>query len=459
MAVPVIMPKMEMSQEAATVIEWLKRDGDRVEKGEPLLTVETDKVTVDIESPASGVLAGIRVDPQQVVPVTEVIAYILQAGEESPPSVPPAHGGEERGGVPAHRGDRGSFPARGGDALSSPAPVPDRATVAATPVAQRLASAHGIDLSTVFGTGAGGRITKTDVELVLAVTPPPIPESPSGKMRATPAARRVARERGVELAAVAGSGPRGRVQAADVLAFKPSPAVVSAVAGEVVPLAGMRRTIAERMTVSYQTVPHIVLTVSVDMSGLEETRAQLNAKAEASGQTRASVTALIVKAVAWALRLHPWLNSTLRDEEIHLLPEINVGVAVALEEGLIVPVVHQADRKGVSEIAAEVKDLTVRAREGRLTPSDVAGGTFTVSNLGPFGIEQFTAIINPPEAAILAVGATQPEVMVDEEGQVVVRPVMRMTLSADHRIVDGAVAARFLSDLREVLEAPALLLW
>ena len=171
MAVPVIMPKMEMSQEAATVIEWLKRDGDRVEKGEPLLTVETDKVTVDIESPASGVLAGIRVDPQQVVPVTEVIAYILQAGEESPPSVPPAHGGEERGGVPAHRGDRGSFPARGGDALSSPAPVPDRATVAATPVAQRLASAHGIDLSTVFGTGAGGRITKTDVELVLTALP------------------------------------------------------------------------------------------------------------------------------------------------------------------------------------------------------------------------------------------------------------------------------------------------
>jgi pyruvate dehydrogenase E2 component (dihydrolipoamide acetyltransferase) len=221
----------------------------------------------------------------------------------------------------------------------------------------------------------------------------------------------------------------------------------------------MRRTIAERMTASYQTAPHITLTLPVDMSRLEETRAQLNAKAEASGQTRASVTALIVRAVAWALGRHPWLNSTLCDGEIHLLPEINIGVAVALEEGLIVPVLHQADQKSVSEIAAEVKALTVRAREGRLAPADVAGGTFTISNLGPFGIEQFTAIINPPEAAILAVGATQPEVTVDGEGQIVVRQVMRMTLSADHRIVDGAVAARFLSDLREGLESPALLLW
>jgi pyruvate dehydrogenase E2 component (dihydrolipoamide acetyltransferase) len=221
----------------------------------------------------------------------------------------------------------------------------------------------------------------------------------------------------------------------------------------------MRRTIAERMTASYQAAPHVTFTVRVDMRGFEATRAELNARAEATGQAQASVTALIVKAVAWALRQHPWLNSTLQGDEIHLLPDINVGVAVALEEGLIVPVVRQADRKGVSEIAAEVKDLTTRSRQGRLIPGDVMGGTFTVSNLGPFGIEQFTAIINPPEAAILAVGATQPEVMVDVDGQVTVCPVMRMTLSADHRVVDGAVAARFLSDLREVLEAPALLLW
>jgi len=219
----------------------------------------------------------------------------------------------------------------------------------------------------------------------------------------------------------------------------------------------MQRTITERMTLSHQTVPHITLTVRVDMSGFEAARARLNAKAQAAGEAHVSVTALVVKAVAWALRRHPVLNSTLRGEEIHLLPEVNVGVAVALEEGLIVPVVHAADRKSLAEVAAAVNDLSARARQGRLTPADVAGGTFTVSNLGPFGVEQFTAIINPPQAGILALGAMQPEGLV-VDGRLEVRPVLRMTLSADHRIVDGAAAARFLADLRAALEEPLLLL-
>ena len=423
MATAVIMPKMEMSQETSTVIEWLKQEGDEVKRGDVLLTVETDKVTADVESPAAGILSGIRVAPQQEVPVTEIIAYILEPGESLPEEAPP------------------------------PAPA-----VAATPVAQRLAAARGVNLSTVAGTGADGRITKADVEAVLAAP------SPSTGLRATPAARRLAREHGVDLATVGGSGPRGRIQAADVLAARPATVAPEAV-GQVVPLAGMRRTIAERMTASYQTAPHIMLTVRVDVGAFAEARAQLNARAEAAGQTRASVTALLVKAVAWGLKRHPWLNSSLQDDGVHLLSEINVGVAVALEGsasaggGLIVPVVRRADVKGVAEIAAEVKDLAVRAREGRLTPGDVAGGTFTLSNLGPFGIEQFKAIINPPQAAILAVGSTQPEVVVAEAGEPVVRPVMRMTLSVDHRVVDGATAARFLSDLRDALESPALLLW
>jgi len=473
MAVPFIMPKLEMAQETATVIEWLKQEGEQVEKGEPLLTVETDKVTVDIESPASGILAGIRVEPGQVVPVTEVIAYVLQPGEkvpESPPSVP----FDKLPSTMLGTGRAGS-PASGGDGLEGWV-----GQIRATPVAQRVAEAHGVDLSTVVGTGAGGRITRADVEAALPALSSPTIELSSDKVRATPAARRIARERGVDLPVVTGSGPRGRVQAADVLALAltPGPSPDFGRGEKVIPLQGMRRTIAERMTASYQTAPHITFTIRVDMSGFEEVRARLNAKAEATGHPRVSVTALIVKAVAWALKRHPWLNSTLRQgsgqalrgEEVHLLPEINVGVAVALPlsfppnggdegGGLIVPVVHQADGKSVAEIGVEVSDLVARAREGRLTPADVAGGTFTVSNLGPFGIEQFTAIINPPQAAILAVGATQPEVVVDEGGQVVVRPVMRMTLSADHRVVDGAMAARFLTDLREALEAPALLLW
>jgi pyruvate dehydrogenase E2 component (dihydrolipoamide acetyltransferase) len=213
------------------------------------------------------------------------------------------------------------------------------------------------------------------------------------------------------------------------------------------------------MTVSYQTTPHISFTMRVDMSRFEEARARLNIKAETTNHPNVSVTALLVKAVAWALKRHPLLNSILQDDGIHLLPEANIGVAVALDEGLIVPIVHNAGQKGIGEITKEVKDLATRARQGELTPADVTGGTFTISNLGPFGIEQFTAIINPSQAAILAVGATQNEVSVDKENQIVTRPIMRMTLSADHRIVDGAVAAHFLTDLREVLESPELLLW
>ena len=442
MPVPVINPKLEMAQETATLVEWLKEEGERVEKGEPLLMVETDKVTVEVESPASGVLAGVRAVPGQVVPVTEVIAYILQPGEELSESASQQIGKSANQQI----GRLADLPL----SLSPPLPL---SSASATPVAQRLAAAAGVDLSAVEGTGVRGRVTKADV--MAAAEPPP------GKVRATPAARRSAREQGVDLQTIAGSGPRGRVQAADVatVALTPAPSPEAGRGETMVPLAGMRRTIAERMTASYRQAPHITFTVRVDVSGFEQVRAQFNAKAQATGQPRASVTALIVKAVAWALKQHPYLNSTLHGDEIHLLPEVNVGVAVALEQGLIVPVVHDAPGKSVGEIAAQLHDLTIRAREGRLAPVDVAGGTFTVSNLGPFGIEQFSAIINPPQAAILAVGATQSEPVVDEGGQIVVRPIMRMTLSADHRIVDGAIAARFLSDLREALEAPALILW
>ena len=454
MATPVIMPKFEMSQETATVIEWLKQEGESVAKGDLLLSVETDKVTMEVESPAAGVLAGVRVAPQEVVPVTEVIAYILQEGEELP-SAPPTLAPDAGTPFISENSHSDGTPFISENSHSDGTPSAKRGAGdvpagRATPVAQRLAASAGVDLGAVQGTGPRGKITKSDVVAAAFDARP-------DRMRATPAARRIARDQGVALADVAGSGPRGRVQAADVRAFAPTPSL--AASAGVIPLAGMRRTIAERMTASYRTAPHITLTVRVDMGEFQKARAQLNARAEAMGQTRASVTALLVRAVGWALKRHPLLNSTLVGEEIHLLPEVNVGVAVAISDGLIVPVVRGADRKGIGEIAAEVQDLTVRAREGRLAPSDVSDGTFTISNLGPFGIEQFTAIINPPQAGILAVGATQVEAVIDGEGRVVARPIMRMTLSADHRIVDGAVGARFLADLREGLEGPALLLW
>lgn len=439
MATTVIMPKVDMDQETGKVVEWLKREGDLVNKGEPILVIETDKVAIDVESPASGILRGIQAKPEEIIPIGLVIAYILESGEELP-------GEAQLQDVPA-----------------PPQPLavtPATATInaVATPVARNIAATHNIDLTNIEGTGLRGKVTKQDVQTQLTT----IPSDRSGdsKVYATPAARQIARIRGVDLTNVTGSGPGGRIQVADVQAAPVAfPEAIPASEVKVIPLQGMRRTIAERMTVSYQTTPHITFTMRVDMSRFEETRARLNIKAESTNQPNVSVTALLVKAVAWALKRHPLLNSTLQDDGIHLLPEANLGVAVALSEGLIVPVVHNAGQKGIREIAREVNDLATRARQGQMTPADVAGGTFTISNLGPFGIEQFTAIINPSQAAILAVGATQQEVVVDEENQIVTHPIMRMTLSADHRIVDGAVAARFLTDLREALESPELLLW
>jgi pyruvate dehydrogenase E2 component (dihydrolipoamide acetyltransferase) len=432
MATPVIVPKIEMAQEKATIVAWLKGEGDRVERGGAVLEVETDKVTMEVEAPATGVLAGLRGEPGDEIPVTETIAYVLEPGEDLPegPRV-----------VKAGEAPTPSEPAAGG----------------ATPVARRLAEAEGVSLGDLTGTGPQGRITRSDVEAALEEGPGV--EAARGKVRATPAARRIAREAGVDLAAISGRGPRGRVQADDVRAFVAEQDEAAAPAAEVVVLEGMRRTIAERMTTSYRAAPHIALGIDVDMTAFEEARERLNARARTEGQSQVSVTALLVKAVAWALERHPWLNSTLEDDEIHLLPEVNVGVAVALEAGLIVPVVKEAHRKRVGRIAAEVEELVERARQERLRPSDVAGGTFTISNLGPLGIDEFTAIINPPEAAILAVGAVRPRLVPDGEGGAVARPTMHVTLSADHRIVDGATAARFLNDLREGLEDPAVLLW
>jgi pyruvate dehydrogenase E2 component (dihydrolipoamide acetyltransferase) len=439
MATTVIMPKVDMDQETGTVVEWLKREGDLVNKGEPILVIETDKVAIDVESPASGILRGIKAEPEEVIPIGEIIAYILEAGEEPP--------------------DEATL--QGVQVPSSPQSITSASTpidAHATPVARNIAAMHKIDLAKIEGTGLRGKVTKWDVQTKLTTTPDD--RVGEGKIYATPAARQTARKLGIDLKTVAGSGPGGRIQAADVRSAPVAvPEAVPESSVKVIPLQGMRRTIAERMMLSYQTTPHISFTVRVDMSRFEEARARLNVKAEATNQSNISVTALLVKSVAWALNRHPLLNSTLRDGEIHLLPDANIGVAVALAEGLIVPVVHKAGQKGIGEIASEVNNLATRARQGQITPSEVARGTFTISNLGPFGIEQFTAIINPTQAAILAVGATQNEVIVDEEDQIVTRPIMRVTLSADHRIVDGAVAAHFLIELREVLESPELLLW
>ncbi len=384
MATPVIMPKTGMTQETSTIVEWLVKEGDHVEKGQPLLEVMTDKVNMEVEAPASGVLTNIKAAPNDVVPVTQVIAYIAEPGEEIVEEVAAE-----------------AVPAR-----EEPAPTEEPTAPAAMPTAA--------------------------------------PRTP-GRVRATPMARRLAKEHMLDLGIITGTGPGGSITKADVLDAAqrgPEPTAPGPPATRTIPLVGRRRIIAERMQQSARQAPHIALTIEVDMSAAQAARGD------------ASYTAMLIYAVARVLRKHPLLNSTLRDDQIVLLCEINIGVAVAIEDGLIVPVVKQADSKSLGEIDAELKQLTQRARAGNLTLDDVTGGTFTISNLGMFGIPHFRAIINPPEAAILAVGSivVKPVVI---DGGIHVRPIMTITASADHRILDGVVVAKFLRDVKGMLEGGA----
>ena len=383
MATPVIMPKFGMAQEEATIVRWYKQEGEHVERGEPLLEVMTDKVNMDVEAPASGVLLKAKYTVDDVVPVTVIIGYIGEPGEEIVEEEPPR--------------------------VTKPVP-----RVVSAPAAPHAAA-----------------------------------KVVSGKVKATPAARRLAREKGIDLSHVSGTGPDGLIRTEDVEAYVPLEAPVE---GELVPLKGVRKIIAQRMEASWHAAPHISFTVSIDMTEAEARRTEWNA-ARGDEEPRLSVTGLIIKAVADLLPRHRYLNASLRGEEVLLHHAVNVGMAVARDEGLIVPVLKGADRLTLGEIAFQCSDLAERAREGKLTPDEVTGGTFTVSNLGMFGVEQFTAIINPPESAILAVGTLGPEPVV-VGGNVEVRQRMRATLSVDHRVADGALAGRFLQDLRKTLEAP-----
>jgi pyruvate dehydrogenase E2 component (dihydrolipoamide acetyltransferase) len=330
-----------------------------------------------------------------------------------------------------------------------------------TPLARRIAESNQLDLAAVQGSGRDGKIMRRDVEQAL------------GKVRATPAARRLAAEHGVDLAQIQGTGRGGRVQGTDVQAALaqraaepaalPSkrdtqeiapPSIPVQADRRVVRLEGMRRTIAQRLQKSFQSAPHIFLDATVDMSAVESLRATLKARGE-----KLSVTAVLIKACAWALGRNPALNATLEDDEISYWRNANIGMAVALQDGLIVPVIHRAEQLSLYAIQQEVDRLAALAREGKLTLDQVSGGTFTVTNLGMFGVDSFTAIINPPQVAILAVGRTVRSFVPDAEGKPILKPLLTMTLSADHRVVDGAHAAHFLRDLREVVQTPSLLAW
>ncbi|MBA3870428.1 MAG: 2-oxo acid dehydrogenase subunit E2 [Anaerolineae bacterium] len=445
MPIPIILPKFGFTLETADIVQWLKNDGDSVRAGDPICEVTTDKVNMEVEAPESGTLIGLRFETGATVPVTEIIAYLLKPGEVRPSDLPTQASAD----VPA------TSEVRVEEAVIQITTV--------SPLAQRVAEAANIDLTQVKGTGPNNRIIRRDVENVLA--------QPEGKVRATPAARHLAEQSGVDLQTVSGSGPRGRIQTVDVQAAVEKAAVQpikpveipvvanptqasNADAPRIVKLEGMRKTIAARLQKSFQTAPHIFFDAQIDTSGIDGLRQRLKTRNE-----KLSVTAILVKACAGVLMRHPWLNATLDGEEIALWPTANIGVAVALEAGLIVPVVHHAERLAMQTIQSSVETMATRARENGLKVSDMVDGTFTISNLGMFGVDRFTAIINPPQVAILAVGRTQQQFVPDANGQPLLRSFMNVTLSADHRVVDGAQAANFLQDLRTVLEEPALLAW
>lgn len=458
MATNVIMPKMGLTMVNGTVVRWLKKTGDRVEKGEPLVEIESDKSTFELEAPAGGLLQ-VLVSEGEVVPVAQVIGVIGEPGEEV---------AEAPVAVSAERPGEGAEESRPADKVEEHPPETPRqakeAKIKISPRARRLARSKDLDFSLFSGTGPQGRITEKDVLCYLENRP-----------KATPLAASIAKEKGLDLGAVKGTGIAGRVYSSDLGLPQPVPAAGSSPAEimpagntgtdggpgqealEIRPYKGMRKVIGERLSQSKFTAPHIYFRVSVDMSRAVALRKVLQGKRGIA----VSFNDIIVFAAARALTKHPELNASLLNEEIVLHSQVNIGIAVALDNGLIVPVVRGAHRKGLGEISRESRSLIEKAKNGTLGPDEYKGGTFTVSNLGMTGVDEFTAIINPPEAAILAVGRIARSVVVaEDEGEevMVIKPMMNLILSVDHRIIDGFTAAQFLQTLKDYLEEPSLLL-
>jgi len=364
----IIMPRLSLTMKTGTVVQWFKKEGETVQKGEPLVEVLSEKVTYDVEAPETGVLRKILAVEGTDVPVAQAIGIIAASDEQIPETEL---------------------------ALVAPEEVPER-------------------------------------ELM---------EKVEERVIASPAAKRLAREHGVDLAKVVGTGPDGRIVEDDVKRFVEETKVAPRVR-EVIPLTGIRKTTAERLSLSARTAPHSTITMEVDMTNAGRLHKE----------TQASYTDMLVKAVAQALREHPIMNSTLEGGQIKVFEDINVGVAVATEKGLVVPVIHNADRGSLKDIASALILLVEKAREGKLTREDLTGGTFTITNLGMYGVDVFIPIINPPETAIMGVGRVTEKPLV-VNGQVVTKPVVQLSLSFDHRIVDGAPAAQFLQRVKQILES------
>jgi pyruvate dehydrogenase E2 component (dihydrolipoamide acetyltransferase) len=398
MAISVVMPALEMAQETGKLLAWRKKEGENTVKGEPLLEIETDKATVEVEATADGVLSGIKSYEGDVVAVGTVIAWILQPGEALP-----AEAAVSPSGAPSTRASAATTQSTVSEgAQTKPAAATASGPVKLSPKARRLAKEHGVDVSQIQGTGPEGSITTEDI---LA-----------------------AKDAGSETSAAASLSPA---------AAKAPPA-----------LSTIARLMAERTTHSWNTVPHFFVIRDADAGALLEYQKRGKAKSAS-----VSVTDCLVGLVARTLERHPVLNSSWNGDAIHANPHINISIAIAVNDGVIAPVIHQANTADLADIATQRVALAERARSGKTQPADLAGGTFTISNLGMFKVDSFTAIITPPQGAVLAVGAVSDRV-VARDGEPVVRPMMTLTLSSDHRVIDGARAAAFLNDLVKAIHEP-----
>jgi len=410
MAKEVLMPKLGMTMETGTIVQWFKEEGDHVESGEILLEVMTDKINIEVESYESGTLLKKYYHEDDVVPVNQVIAYIGEPGEKVPDQ-PPQRSEQ------AAKETETSQPTAESSNKEQPMRPTDKPR--ATPAARKLAREHDVNLMEVEGTGARGRIHREDVERFIEQRKQRQPEPAIAAPSATP--------------------------------------VPSATPPKRTPLTGMRKLIGERMVQSVQEAPHVTLHSEIDMTQVVEVRKQLLPDIEAKTGYRLSYTEIIVKAVAVVLKDHPALQTSIEGDELVTHDEVNIGLAVSHPQGLIVPVIRQADRLGLAELTTICKQLAKDAREGRLSPDATSGGTFTISNLGMYAVDSFTPIINPPESAILGVGRIV-EKPVGYNGEITLRSMMSVSLSFDHRVMDGVPAAAFLTQLKEVLENPYQLL-
>ena len=447
MATEVLMPKLGLTMTEGTIDEWKKNVGDTVKKGEILFSVETDKLTNDVEAEADGVLLKILVPAGETVACKTLIGWLGAEGEAVP---------DGAGAAPAAAADTPAAPAAAVSGAAAPAAAgavhASGEYVPATPYAKKLAKEKGFDLTAIPATGYKGVVVARDV---LGFTPAAAgPATPA--VKASPLAEKVAADLGIDLRDV--KAAHGRVLAEDLLRYiaetreKAPDSEAAAEREEVKPMSGMRKAIAKNMQNSHMTSPTVTFNLGIDMTEMKRYREQLKAK-----EIKVSYTDLLVKFVSKALTEFPLLNCSVEDNKIIYKHYINMGVAVALDNGLVVPNIVDADKKSLTEISAEVKELAKLAREGKLPPEKLRGGTFTITNLGMYGIESFSPIINQPEVAILGVNTMEDKVVV-RNGEMCIRPIMNLSLTADHRVVDGSVAAQFLQRVKSLMENPALIL-